>query len=64
MSERKIGDKYPPSRLPEVQGSFWALEKAVLSQRDHKDVDGTLIAPWELDAKLTEGTLFSFKWSL
>ncbi|KAJ6595967.1 hypothetical protein B0H10DRAFT_1960296 [Mycena sp. CBHHK59/15] len=47
----------PPSMLPEVQGPFYALDKARLFQRDYRDVDNSLIAPNELTAKLTEGTL-------
>ncbi|KAJ6629650.1 hypothetical protein B0H10DRAFT_1939632 [Mycena sp. CBHHK59/15] len=43
--------------LPEVQGPFYALDKARLFQRDYRDVDNSLIAPNELTAKLTEGTL-------
>ncbi|KAJ7092166.1 hypothetical protein C8R44DRAFT_990312 [Mycena epipterygia] len=54
---RKVGDTYPPDRLPDHQGPYFAHEKATLIQRDYKDVDGTLIAPHELYSKLTEGTL-------
>jgi hypothetical protein len=43
--------------LPEVQGPFYALDKARLFQRDYRDVDNSLIAPWELTTKLIEGTL-------
>jgi hypothetical protein len=43
--------------LPEVQGPFYALDKARLFQRDYRDVDNSLIAPWELTTKLVEGTL-------
>ncbi|KAJ7513266.1 hypothetical protein B0H11DRAFT_20181 [Mycena galericulata] len=57
VAERKVGDTYPPSMLPEVQGPFYALDKARLFQRDYRDVDNSLIAPHELTAKLTEGTL-------
>ncbi|KAF7372673.1 ATP-dependent DNA helicase [Mycena venus] len=56
-SERKISDTYPTSKLPEIKGALWALDRAHLIQRDYKDVDGTLIAPHELTTKLTEGTL-------
>ncbi|KAJ7844608.1 hypothetical protein B0H14DRAFT_3868285 [Mycena olivaceomarginata] len=62
--ERKVGDTYPPNMLPEVQGPFWALEKAVLSQRDYKDVDGSLIAPHKANTKLVEGTLVLVQVSL
>ncbi|KAJ7853116.1 hypothetical protein B0H13DRAFT_2359183 [Mycena leptocephala] len=62
--ERKVGDTYPPSKLPEVQGPFWALDKAVLSQRDCKDVDGSLIPPYEINAKLVESTLVLVQVSL
>ncbi|KAJ7112152.1 hypothetical protein C8R44DRAFT_985147 [Mycena epipterygia] len=57
VTERKVGDTYPPSKLPEVQGPFYALDKAQLVQRDYRDVDNSLIGPHELTAKLTEGTL-------
>ncbi|KAJ7690512.1 hypothetical protein B0H17DRAFT_1201637 [Mycena rosella] len=43
--------------LPEVQGPFYALDKARLFQRDYRDVNNSLIAPWELTTKLVEGTL-------
>ncbi|KAJ7911415.1 hypothetical protein B0H13DRAFT_1875827 [Mycena leptocephala] len=56
-SECRIGDPYPPSRLLSIRGDYWALDRAVLVQRDHKDVDGSLIAPHELNDKLVEGTL-------
>ncbi|KAJ7756908.1 hypothetical protein B0H14DRAFT_3896198 [Mycena olivaceomarginata] len=62
--ERKVGDTYPPNMLPEVQGPFWALEKAVLSQRDYKDVDGSLIPPHKVNTKLVEGTLVLVQVSL
>ncbi|KAJ7791030.1 hypothetical protein B0H14DRAFT_3161100 [Mycena olivaceomarginata] len=54
---RKVGDTYPSSMLPEVQGPFYALDKARLFQRDYRDADNSLIAPWELTRKLVEGTL-------
>ncbi|KAJ6631827.1 hypothetical protein B0H10DRAFT_542 [Mycena sp. CBHHK59/15] len=57
VTERKVGDTYPPSMLPEVQEPFYALDKARRFQRDYRDVDNSLIAPIELTAKLTEGTL-------
>ncbi|KAF8178356.1 hypothetical protein K438DRAFT_1938778 [Mycena galopus ATCC 62051] len=56
-AERKVGDTYLSSMLPEVQGPFYALDKARLFQRDYRDVDNSLIAPWELTTKLVEGTL-------
>ncbi|KAJ7862456.1 hypothetical protein B0H14DRAFT_3612573 [Mycena olivaceomarginata] len=56
-SERRIGDTYPPSRLPSIRGDYWAFDKAVLVQRNHKDIDGSLIARHELNDKLVEGTL-------
>ncbi|KAJ7789347.1 hypothetical protein B0H14DRAFT_2627325 [Mycena olivaceomarginata] len=43
---------FPPFKDP-----YWALDRAVLVQRNHKDVDGGLIAPHESNDKLTEGTL-------
>jgi hypothetical protein len=55
--ERRIGDTYPPSRLPSIRGDYWAFDKAVLVQRNHKDIDGSLIARHELNDKLVEGTL-------
>lgn len=64
LTERKVGDTYPPNMLPEVQGPFWALEKAVLSQRDYKDVDGSLIPPHKVNTKLVEGTLVLVQVSL
>ncbi|KAJ7830105.1 hypothetical protein B0H14DRAFT_3716035 [Mycena olivaceomarginata] len=56
-AERKFGDTYPSSMLPEVQGPCYALDKARLFQRDYRDVDNSLIVPWELTTKLVEGTL-------
>jgi hypothetical protein len=55
--ERKIGDKYPPSKLSDHRGLYFAHDKAELVQRDYTDKDGKLIAPEELYATLTEGTL-------
>ncbi|KAJ6448802.1 hypothetical protein C8R45DRAFT_947724 [Mycena sanguinolenta] len=56
-AERKIGDLYDPALLPEVRGSRFKLQFSRLVQRDYKDIDGTLICPLDLNAKLTEGTL-------
>ncbi|KAJ7739458.1 hypothetical protein DFH07DRAFT_965748 [Mycena maculata] len=56
-TERKVGDKYPPSKLSDHRGPYFAHEKAELIQRDYTDRDGKLIAPEELYATLTEGTL-------
>ncbi|KAJ7663353.1 hypothetical protein DFH06DRAFT_1324822 [Mycena polygramma] len=56
-TERKIGDKYPPSKLSDHRGPYFAHDKAELVQRDYTDKDGKLIAPEELYATLTEGTL-------
>ncbi|KAJ6612629.1 hypothetical protein B0H10DRAFT_2192374 [Mycena sp. CBHHK59/15] len=56
-TERKIGDKYPPSKLSDHWGPYFAHEKAELVQRDYTDKEGKLIAPEELYATLTEGTL-------
>ncbi|KAJ7842469.1 hypothetical protein B0H14DRAFT_3691970 [Mycena olivaceomarginata] len=55
--ERQVGDKYPPDVLPDHRGSYFAHDKAQLVQRDYRDVDGSLIAPYELYEKLVEGTL-------
>ncbi|KAJ6606903.1 hypothetical protein B0H10DRAFT_2439874 [Mycena sp. CBHHK59/15] len=55
--ERQIGDTYPPDKLPDHQGPYFAHDRAKLVQRDYRDVDGSLIAPHELYEKLTEGTL-------
>ncbi|KAJ7883607.1 hypothetical protein B0H13DRAFT_2344040 [Mycena leptocephala] len=57
VPERQIGDKYPPNRLPDHQGPYYAHVNAKLPQRDYRDVDGSLIAPFEVYEKLTEGTL-------
>ncbi|KAJ7036465.1 hypothetical protein C8F04DRAFT_1181470 [Mycena alexandri] len=57
VAERKIGDTYPPSTLSDVQGPAFRFEKAVLTQREYHDASGKLIAPGELYASLTEGTL-------
>ncbi|KAJ6554114.1 hypothetical protein B0H10DRAFT_2446512 [Mycena sp. CBHHK59/15] len=57
VTERKVGDHYPPDDLPDHRGPYFAHDKAKLVQRDYKDVDGNLIAPHELYSKLTEGTL-------
>ncbi|KAJ7718088.1 hypothetical protein B0H14DRAFT_3630729 [Mycena olivaceomarginata] len=56
-TKRKIGDKYPPSKLSDHRGPYFAHDKAELVQRDYTDKDGKLIAPEELYATLTEGTL-------
>ncbi|KAJ7189941.1 hypothetical protein GGX14DRAFT_408393 [Mycena pura] len=56
-AERKIGDKYSPSKLSDHRGPYFAHDKAELVQRDYTDKDGKLIAPEELYATLTEGTL-------
>ncbi|KAJ7120760.1 hypothetical protein C8R43DRAFT_79896 [Mycena crocata] len=56
-AERQIGDKYPPSKLSDHRGPYFAHDKAKLVQRDYTDKDGKLIAPEELYATLTEGTL-------
>ncbi|KAJ6598804.1 hypothetical protein B0H10DRAFT_2231401 [Mycena sp. CBHHK59/15] len=58
--ERQIGDTYPPDKLPDHQGPYFAHDRAKLVQCDYRDVDGVevgLIAPHELYEKLTEGTL-------
>ncbi|KAF7355816.1 ATP-dependent DNA helicase [Mycena venus] len=55
--ERKIGDTYPPSVLPDHRGPCFAHDKAVVTQRDYVDADGNLIAPAELYSTLVEGTL-------
>lgn len=57
MLERQIGDTYPPEKLPDHQGPYFAHDKTKLVQRDYRDVDSSLIAPYELYEKLTEGTL-------
>ncbi|KAJ7508074.1 hypothetical protein B0H11DRAFT_2185139 [Mycena galericulata] len=57
VTERKVGDTYPPSTLSDVQGPAFHFEKAVLTQRDCHDLNGNLIAPGELYGTLTEGTL-------
>ncbi|KAJ6605030.1 hypothetical protein B0H10DRAFT_2229241 [Mycena sp. CBHHK59/15] len=57
ISERRVGDKYPPSKLSDHRGPYFAHEKAELTQQDYTDKDGKLIAPEELYATLTEGTL-------
>ncbi|KAJ6589763.1 hypothetical protein B0H19DRAFT_1104650 [Mycena capillaripes] len=57
VSERKIGDSYPPSVLSDHQGPCFEHNKAVVTQRDYTDSDGKLIAPGELYSTLTEGTL-------
>ncbi|KAJ6622199.1 hypothetical protein B0H10DRAFT_2214559 [Mycena sp. CBHHK59/15] len=54
VTERQIGDTYPPEKLPDHQGPYFAHNKTKLVQRDYRDVDSSLIAPYE---KLTEGTL-------
>ncbi|KAJ7218942.1 hypothetical protein C8J57DRAFT_1537296 [Mycena rebaudengoi] len=56
-AERRVGDTYPPKKLPDHRGEYFNHSKARLVQRDFKDIDGTLIAPHELYEKLTEGTL-------
>jgi hypothetical protein len=50
--ERKIGDKYLPSKLSDHRGPYFAHDKAELVQWDYTDKDGKLIAPEELYAKL------------
>ncbi|KAJ7875911.1 hypothetical protein B0H14DRAFT_3546211 [Mycena olivaceomarginata] len=56
-TERKIGDKYLPSKLSDHREPYFAHDKAELVQWDYTDKDGKLIAPEELYATLTEGTL-------
>lgn len=63
-SERRVGDTYPPKKLPDHRGEYFNHSKARLVQRDFKDIDGTLIAPHELYEKLTEGTLILVQVSL
>ncbi|KAJ6532611.1 hypothetical protein B0H19DRAFT_1188015 [Mycena capillaripes] len=57
VPERNVGDKYPPSVLPEYRGPYFAHDRAQLVQRDYRDTDGKPIAPSELYHKLVEGTL-------
>ncbi|KAJ6568175.1 hypothetical protein B0H10DRAFT_2437702 [Mycena sp. CBHHK59/15] len=47
----------PPSKLSDHRGPYFAHDKAEFTQRDYTDKDGKLIAPEELYATLTEGTL-------
>ncbi|KAJ6612936.1 hypothetical protein B0H10DRAFT_2277579 [Mycena sp. CBHHK59/15] len=47
----------PPSKHSDHWGPYFAHEKAELVQRDYTDKEGKLIAPEELYATLTEGTL-------
>ncbi|KAJ6448045.1 hypothetical protein DFH09DRAFT_1406700 [Mycena vulgaris] len=56
IAERQIGDNYPPAKLPDHPGPYFAHEKGLLVQRDYRYTDGSLIAPHELYDKLTEGT--------
>ncbi|KAJ7126303.1 hypothetical protein C8R44DRAFT_781561, partial [Mycena epipterygia] len=46
--ERKVGDTYPPSVLSNHRGPYFSHSKAVVTQRDYTDTDGSLIAPGEL----------------
>ncbi|KAJ7739228.1 hypothetical protein DFH07DRAFT_965773 [Mycena maculata] len=62
--ERKIGDTYNPDCLPDHRGPYFAHRESKLVQRDYRDLDGDLIAPYELYEKLTEGTLFSAQISM
>jgi hypothetical protein len=48
---------YPPERLPEVQGSFYALERVQLREHEYRNSDGNLISPPEIRSVLTPGTL-------
>ncbi|KAJ6546322.1 hypothetical protein B0H10DRAFT_1326960 [Mycena sp. CBHHK59/15] len=57
VTERQVGDTYPPEKLPDHQGRYFAQDKTKLVQRDYRDFNGSLIAPYELYEKLTEGTL-------
>ncbi|KAJ7882527.1 hypothetical protein B0H14DRAFT_3433330 [Mycena olivaceomarginata] len=52
--KRKIDNKYPPSKLFDHRGPH---DKPELVQRDYTDNDGKSIAPKELYATLTKGTL-------
>jgi hypothetical protein len=56
-TERKVGDKYPTSDLPDHAGRFFNHQSAELTQRPYFNIDGSLIAPSELYSTLTEGTL-------
>ncbi|KAJ6608191.1 hypothetical protein B0H10DRAFT_2303572 [Mycena sp. CBHHK59/15] len=57
ISKCRVDDKYPPSKLSDHRGPYFAHDKAELTQRDYTDKDGKLIAPEEHYATLTEGTL-------
>ncbi|KAJ7099916.1 hypothetical protein B0H15DRAFT_796657 [Mycena belliarum] len=64
IDDRKIGDTYHPDMLPDHRGPYFDHKDSKLVQRDYIDHDRRLIAPHELYAKLTEGTLFSAQISL
>ncbi|KAJ6554129.1 hypothetical protein B0H10DRAFT_2241585 [Mycena sp. CBHHK59/15] len=57
ISKRRVGDKYPPRKLSDHRGPYFAHDKPELTQRDYTDKDGKLIAPEEPYTTLTEGTL-------
>ncbi|KAJ6453628.1 hypothetical protein DFH09DRAFT_42866 [Mycena vulgaris] len=59
VKERQIGDTYDPDSLPDHRGPYFAHQTSQLVQRDHRDEEDKLIAPYELYKTLTEGTLFS-----
>ncbi|KAF8170545.1 hypothetical protein K438DRAFT_1982692 [Mycena galopus ATCC 62051] len=62
---RKIGDLYDPNLFPEHRGDWFRHSSNVkIVQRDIRDEDDKLIAPFELREKLTEGTLFCATLSL
>ncbi|KAJ7826123.1 hypothetical protein B0H14DRAFT_3725205 [Mycena olivaceomarginata] len=57
---RKVGDTYDPDMFSEHRGDFFDHSSDIkLVQRDHQNVDKSLIAPFELKNVLTEGTFFS-----
>ncbi|KAJ7728554.1 hypothetical protein B0H14DRAFT_3518584 [Mycena olivaceomarginata] len=57
---RQVGDTYDPDMFSEHRGNYFdhSLDIKII-QRDHRDVDNSLIPPWELKKILTEGTFFS-----
>ncbi|KAJ7762268.1 hypothetical protein B0H14DRAFT_2633952 [Mycena olivaceomarginata] len=57
---RQVGDTYDPDMFSEHRGDYFdhSLDIKII-QRDHRDVDNSLIPPWELKKILTEETFFS-----
>ncbi|KAJ7079222.1 hypothetical protein C8R43DRAFT_1143298 [Mycena crocata] len=53
----KLGAHYDPALLPDFGGELFNLHKAKLVQQDIRNVDNSLVAPWDTYSVLRTGTL-------